>query len=528
MGNREQVSAHEPEDRAELEAFQTLDAMLALPEPLPTGLLQRTHELLEQRERSPSRPALALAGALAVVVLALLWAPWRATEDADQGIPAVVPAPTFAQQVEAALLRDSPASQLYLDQVGANALGVLHRLARGDDVEVAQAAIAQLGHLGRRESLPVLVSCLRREDRRATAVHGLGMLGDERGVEVLEPLLEDEALGGAALASVVRIGGEAAADVLAGRIRAPETMHERAALVAALGVVDGEEAALTLSRLLADPVLGSAALATLRTHEVTLLPHLLAAASRRDDREALPALDGLERLASPAAVPTLTSLLDSRRRRAIAARILARIDTRDAADALLSRASSADVREAFRRAGPGIEARLLEHLESGARRDRRRVIGLLGLCGTSAGVEKLERLAEIPALAPEAITSLGRIGGPEAAAALGRIAERPVLARYAIEALGWTRSDTAVGLLEQLAADAPSLREPTFRALARLGRPEAVAVILRLDRDRPTRRRAVRTLRSMDREVVLPALTALLEGDQAAGARRALAALDTP
>ena len=86
-----------------------------------------------------------------------------------------------------------------------------------------------------------------------------------------------------------------------------------------------------------------------------LLPHLLVAAGDDDDRVAMPALATLERLAPPSAVSRLRPLLADRRRRAPVARILARIDTAEAADALLGGLTDAEVRDAFRLAGTGCE-----------------------------------------------------------------------------------------------------------------------------------------------------------------------------
>ena len=74
--------------------------------------------------------------------------------------------------------------------------------------------------------------------------------------------------------------------------------------------------------------------------------------------------------------------------------------------------------------------------------------------------------------------------------------------------------------LVRLGGSDRALRRPAIAALGRIPHPAAVRAILALDGRSATRRTTTRTLRTMDRDTVVPTLLALLDGDEAAEARR--------
>jgi HEAT repeat protein len=158
---------------------------------------------------------------------------------------------------------------------------------------------------------------------------------------------------------------------------------------------------------------------------------LLRAAKGPREEEAAAAVVALAGRPEAESVPALAALLDERRVRAEAARALARIDSPEAARALLAHRHHPEVGEAFACAGPGIEAVLVERLSAAVARDRLAAVRLLGLCGGPAAVAALEPLAADPALAPDVIRSLAAIGEPVAVEALVRLSTSPRLRREA-------------------------------------------------------------------------------------------------
>lgn len=491
MGNRDAMNKRKDSD-LELQ----LEDLLARDEELPEGLYERALAIpdRDRRQRSRRRTFAGIgvaAAAAAVLVLTFSRAGDRHPER---------PRPPEPTPVAAA---PGPAEE---------SLGMLHQTARGRDVPAARGAIRRLGELGRRESLPVLREMLARDECRDVAMVALGSLGDPRAIPAVAVYLPDPY----AFAAITRIGGDEAVDALQQRLAHAE-VDEGTLLLDGIAQLSGARAARAVVAAVDDPRHGSAAWSVLRANEERLLPSLLARLGSDPD----PVLPVLERLAPPIAVEALIELLASRAHRSTAARILARIDTAAAHDALIADHRTADVRDAFRAAGPRMELRLLREVESASRQERIERIELLGLCGGTRAVTAMEALARDPALAPGVVTALGRIGGDEAALALGRLSARTALRRPAIEALGWTHSTAAVDVLVDLANEERTLLTPVLSALARHASPEAVTAIARLD-ERGTR--AERTLRGMDRELVVPALLSLLN-DDAPAARRALRAV---
>jgi HEAT repeat protein len=221
-------------------------------------------------------------------------------------------------------------------------------------------------------------------------------------------------------------------------------------------------------RLVADPLLRDETLHAVSGNADDLAVELVACAGGRNAAQSIAAFQVLELAAPPAAAPGLARLLSDRRRRAAAARCLARIDTVESAAALIAAARHPRVREAFALAGPVMEEQLLERLASGSTLVRGETVDLLGRCGGPRTVAMLVPLAEDPALAPRVLSALSRIGGESGIAALDVLAGRPRLARSALAALGDTGAEEAVEPIVRHGLDDPRLRGPALRALSRI------------------------------------------------------------
>ncbi len=398
---------------------------------------------------------------------------------------------------------------------------ILNRIAVEDDTIAARAALEVLALSGPRESLPAALIAVRKPDRAIRAVRLLAAIGDPKALAALESMLAKTDQPAEVISALASIGGEQAARVLdRGLATLPSAILRKQAMMA-IARADGIVGARILLARYQDPELSTYVPAAIEANVDALVPHLLRLAERGEQR----AFDLLGALARPEAVPGLIRLLDHPYARAEAARILALTDTTAGADALIRRWQHADVRSAFAQAGAATEQRLIGLLSSKQKVDLRMAIELLAVCGGSQTVKALRPLARNRALAPAVIRALGQIGGPEAVSALDLLAEIPQLERQAIRALGTTGEESAVPILIIRGRERRALRGEAVSALGQIASPSAVRGILALEPDRRPRSATLRTLKSMDRGVVLPALSSLLTGDLGPTARRVLSAL---
>lgn len=478
------------DDLADARFDRALDRILTpeAPVPPPAGLTRRLLRIPDDAPpRAPGRRvALPLAAAAAVLLLGWIA---LAVREAPEPVPDAAPS-GLRERVLAALPGPDDA---FLADPDDRARVLLRSIAREDDPVPARRAIEHLGRLGRPESLPVLLETLTREDRRVESIRALARLGDARAIPALEAYLEDPA----AVAAVVRIGGDEAAGALCRAIEERAAAADEAPLLDALAGLSGTGAARALLGLARDPDRHDAIVAAMAARRGSIVPRLLDFAAGRDDEIADAALEALAALRPPEAVPVLRMLLADRERRAAAARALARIGTREAGRALLSRPLADDVRAAFAGAGAGVEEILIAELRAPHASRRARAVELLGACGGSRAVRALRPLADVAALSGPVFDALVRIGGT-----------------------------SAIETLADLAA-APTHRRAVVAAFSEIGGAEAVVALLDVARlDRKTRRLAFAALERMEPEVVVPALHGL--GDDALGgaARRTLIALD--
>lgn len=514
--------------RREAERMQGLDLLLAPREELPLGLRTRLREIPTQH-RAPVAVRFRWAAAAVVLMAvgaALLWNRGQPAVDSptrDVASTPDVPAPISAQErMERALVAGTVEADAYLDELGETILEPLYVASASKDDAVARAALRRLGALGVRDALPVLRRSLDREALRRTAIASLGVLGDPRAVPALRPFLADRATATLAIQSLVRIGEERAAQALADHA----AREPGAVVIDALGAVGGEPAARALANMAASGGRFAArARLVAQESEAVLVPALLDVADGRDEHDASRALALLERLAPEDAVRRLAVMLERSTQRVGAARVLARIDSADAVAAVLRAGHAEDLDVVFDGAGPGAEAQLIEELDARDWRRRTRAIELLGRCGGARAVARLAELRGDRALAPHAVEALGRIGGADAVRTLAELGTERRLAAEVVAALGATGRAEAVPEILALAKRSRRLHRAALDALTHIPLPEAVTAIVTLDGGRHLRAPTNHALRQMDATLVKRALIAMLDTENAAGARHALSKL---
>ena len=518
---RREMDAHLaacPACRSAAEVLADVEALLrfAPDDSAPAGLTERVLAVPD-RDRRRRVALLAVPTALAAALLVVLWL--GSGPAPSGGVP--LPKPDLRTRRLSALERGD---EQWLEEKGDHVLEPLHRIALDEDPDAARRALRRLAGLGRRESLPVFCDATARADRRAEAVDALAALGDPRALRVLRPLLDDHASWPRVLPALRSLGGDDAARAVAARLDAVDDPLESVPLLDCLAEMEGIAATLALLRLAERPDFMADARAALIERPGERVRELAAIARAGEEEDVRRAIEVLPDLGRPEVVAILAELLDHRDHREAAARALARVDTADAARALLAAGPDEHIRVAFSNMGVEAETVLLDLLAKRRPTERARAIGLLGLCGGPSAVHTLEGLAEDRVLGKRAVESLGTIGSAEAVAALARLARDPSRRRTAVIALGDTGAEDAVPALAALAAEDRGLRREVLAALSRIPSPRAVEAVLVVDPG-PASRAAVRTLRRMRRSLVVPALTAMLTGDHRRVARGALAAM---
>jgi len=507
-----------PTCRAAAKVLADVEALLrsAPDDAAPDGLTERVLAVPD-RDRRRRVALLAVPTALAAALLVVLW---LGSGPAPSG-GGPLPKPDLRTRLLSAL---EHGDEQWLEEKGEHVLEPLHRIALDEDPDAARRALLRLAGLGRRESLPVFCDATARADRRDEAVDALAALGDPRALRVLRPLLDDRRSWPRVLPALRSLGGDDAARAVAARLDAEEDPLAALPLLDCLAEMEGTAATLALLRLAERPGLMADARAALIEGAEARMPELAAIARDGGQEDVRRAIEVLPDLGRPEVVAVLAEMLDRRDHRETAARALARVDTADAARALLAAGDGDHVRRAFAAMGTDAEGVLLDLLAEGRPGERARASGLLGLCGGTRAVRTLEGLAQDRVLGKRAVESLGTIGSAEAVAALARLARDSTHRRTAVAALGGTGSEHAVPALAALAAEDRGLRREVLAALARIPSPRAVEAVLVVDPG-PASRGAVRTLRRMRRSLVVPALTAMLKGDHRRDARGALVAM---
>lgn len=488
--------------------------LMAIPDQVPA----RTHRILFRL--AP------LAAAAVILLIAGIRGQFTtsAPEPSRGGGESGKPVPSELRgMVQNALASGSEEGRAILAELDGARLVILNRIALEDDAEAARAALLALAASGPRESLPAALAAVHKPDRRAEAVKLLAAIRDPKALPALEAHLPEAEHPGEVIDAIAAIGGVEAARILDRALTSLPSPLLRERAVMAIARADGIVGTHVLLGRRGDPELSSYVFRAIEENADALVPHLLGLAERGEQR----AFDLLGVLGRPEAVPGLIRMLDRSYSRTEAARVLALTDTIASADALIRRWQHADIREAFVDAGAVTEQRLIGLLFSKQKVDQRMAIELLAICGGSRAIKALLPLARKRDLAPAIIATLGRIGGPEAVAALDLLAEIPRLEREAIRALGTTGDESAVPILVTRGREHRVLRGEAVAALGHLNSPAAVRAILTLEPDRRPKSATVRTLKSMDRGVVLSALASLLTGDYGPAARRALDALDS-
>jgi len=496
------------------------DEILAAPKtpPVPVDLLPGILSIpFRVRPRPSGRLVAGLAAAAACLVIAAWPGGFRAPE--TPGVPrTVVAAPaTVGERVRMAIAAPGVLSEETIAELGEMALVHLHRIAVADDAGAAGRAIDWLAGLANARSLPALIAAADMADRECRAAAALMAIGP-RALPAILPLLDRPAVFDTALLAVTSIGGPRAVDALALSVAASRDPVRRRRLLAALGKVDGRDGTRRLLSFLRDGDRGGEVLEVLEMHRAKVVPHLLDLAADDDTN----ALRALVLLAPPEAVPTLRGLLEDRKRRPLAARALARIDTPEAAAALIARCVDPAVLAAARFGGPGLETALLASFATAAPGGLTDLVAMIGEAGGDDSVAALTLRSGRPALGPAVVRALGRIGTTSAILALAAIGDEGRLRRPVIAALGATGDPRAVAELVRIGRAHRGARRDACRALANIAAATAVEGILLLEREGGVGREARRGLARMEEDLVRSALSSLVTGDLKPEAKRAL------
>jgi hypothetical protein len=355
---------------------------------------------------------------------------------------------------------------------------------------------------------------------------------DESAVPALIEQLESSRSATArdALAS---IGGRRAARALVRTFWVAPPAERRALLAAAVsadaatgGVACLEAAATPRDDEAEGPAFDAVARAVVSARPEQLLPYLRRAAAGRDALRARVAARALGWAADETSVPDLRAMARSPRTASAAVAALLDIGSRDALDgafeaALLSGRDGA-VAAAFQDRHAA-ETFLLERLRTGDLREQRFALALLSRCGGPRSALALAD-ARIPRkLQDELITTLGAIGGDEAATALGALTEVTGLESAVIAALGRTGSALAVPHLERIATTDARRRSVVVAALAAIESAESAGALIALLADARAGPEALDAVAAMPVGLVVPGLLERCDESVPLHVRRALA-----
>lgn len=325
-----------------------------------------------------------------------------------------------------------------------------------------------LGRVGDPYALPALQPLLADPEWpvRVRAVEAIGRIRPPDGLSLAIPLLSDpeENVRSAAVAAVQSLGIGDDQDGLAAVLRLFDTDNAevRATVVETIAFLEGDDVDELIQRALLDP-----------NHEVRM--RALRAVESRPDAAQVPLLVG------QLGDPTFEG-------RALAVRLLGRIGTEEAIDAVVKNLDTPD--RALREALTDVLA-------------PRGVEFLLGVADRSDGEEVELAL----------VWALGKTGAPEAAPHVLERAQHPSAGvRAAVcGAIGKLRVNESVPILEGLARDrSERVRAAAANALGALGRPETIPALVDLARDPDAfvRNRAVLALGRVGRDAS-PALIEL-------------------
>lgn len=321
-------------------------------------------------------------------------------------------------------------------------------------------------------SVPVLQRAILDSDPsvRASAAQALANNPDPSSVPFILPLLSDSTarVREAAARGLGAIGDKSVFDYVSALLTDGDTRVRRAAVFALPGI-DKEKAVKTLLPLIHEPVLQESVVFALRP----LLPkeaedHLIAIAGHRVDWVRIEAIEFLAELKSVAAVPVLLDIVHG-----------VNVEAKEAAAFALGAIK-----------GPAANG-LLELLPKVKPEENEEALLALALTGDARAFGTFERLLKTKESKLGSIRALGRLGDKRAIPLL-----LPFLnssdgdeQRYSITAIGNLKVAAAVPtLIEALKSTKIGVPDRAAVALARIGDPRAVSVIIAMaqDRDNPS------------------------------------------
>jgi len=221
-----------------------------------SGLHVRDGEHRARLELARDTAALALArGGDEQAIVALVGAAQRGGPGQAAALRALAAFPPIALASPAIVTPEGIALSVALDDLRAED-GVLEA-SRSTDRATRLAGIHGLGALGDRRGLQVLVAAADDVDPlvREAAARSLVDLGAKDAAHAVRKLIEDDLTAAAGIALSSRVSGEEVVGALAARVRASSELTLRRDSIIALGRQDNPRALVALGELLTDPVL---------------------------------------------------------------------------------------------------------------------------------------------------------------------------------------------------------------------------------------------------------------------------------
>jgi hypothetical protein len=401
---------------------------------------------------------------------------------------------------------------------GAGGIAALAALLGSEDPGLLARAVEVAARIPSLTLVDPLVRLVGRGEFAGRAARALGAAGSPRAIPALAAALDGPAAAEAREA-LVSIGGRDAARVFQDRLSSLDAEAEAEALelLDALARIDPAVAA---RRCAAEPG-GAPERKVLGRHRERLLPELRRIAAAGDD------------LSASGAALALGSLRDGESLEALARLALRPATASAACSGLLGLGSDRAVEAAFRAAcrcagavpafdgAAHAERFLVARLDRGTFAERRVALRLLARCGGPAAVGRIAAGGLDRSLLPDAVATLGAIGGEEGIRALGRFLPERALRGDVIRALGETRDPLVLPLLRSFAGQEGCARQLCL-ALSRIPHEESAAMLVDLALSGAATSEAARALAELRAPLVVPLLLERLEEGAGRGRAREL------
>jgi HEAT repeat protein len=352
-----------------------------------------------------------------------------------------------------------------------------------EDPRIRRSAVAALGRIGDKRSVPALIAALKDPELTVAAAEALAKIGDPRAYEPMLMLLSHDrgAVRQAAIGTLNSLGHpKTSVDVKRLLVDSNARIRESAVRIAGyFGYHD--TAGLLVDRLNdADSNVRRAAVENLPyIQDERALPLLLEATRDPSPKIRSASAQSLAFMEPGAAVGELLRMLNDADPwvRYHAARSLGRLESLEALDDLAALAQD----------DPATQVRIA-------------AVDALGSIGGRRAVAILAPIVESDDtdLARAALMALGAVGHPDALQPILTIlrSEDPLRRREAVHAVGLRRDRDAINALQWTAATDTdsSVSKAAVGELARIAMPESIAALIRLTADRRVREQAIGAL----------------------------------